>query len=320
MLVILSFSRLLPFVWSFLSFTAAQSNMCGTLGYHEQTKSSYFMGNFFHNGITSTLGLCAAYCKKDARCKTFRYSYWSDADAQYCEFFSTTVALNFTVDRTSPYSYYDIGCSFPPFEETRTTVTYIATIVSTTPAWTTTLTVTNAGATSTSISIQNVTAPTKTVTSTTSTTQTISSTTTRTVTAPIRIGGLIHGHLHSGSLMSVTNCQMSRFRGFAGKRAQTLQEVACIAWLAVMAKILVGYSQYAQNLLSYHRAEFSSRGQCILTVLTKMWDVSKVDSHLCASPSATPDRAPERRSRDYIAQTLRMTPWLSNPITRNDMG
>jgi hypothetical protein len=44
------------------------------------------MSTAFYDGLTSFL-LCSAYCQKDARCESFRYSYWSDADSQYCEFF-----------------------------------------------------------------------------------------------------------------------------------------------------------------------------------------------------------------------------------------
>jgi len=44
------------------------------------------MGNFFWKGPT-TFALCALYYKKDApKCKSFQYSYFSDATGQYCEF------------------------------------------------------------------------------------------------------------------------------------------------------------------------------------------------------------------------------------------
>lgn len=45
------------------------------------------MGNFFFKA-PSVFALCADFCKRDyPRCKSFRYSYYSDADSQYCEFF-----------------------------------------------------------------------------------------------------------------------------------------------------------------------------------------------------------------------------------------
>jgi hypothetical protein len=51
---------------------------------HETLMTNY-MGNFFYRG-PDTFALCASYCKSDpTRCKAFRYSYWADADAQYCE-------------------------------------------------------------------------------------------------------------------------------------------------------------------------------------------------------------------------------------------
>lgn len=66
---------------------ANAANICGKVGSHDSTKISYYMGNFFYKGPT-TFALCASYCKQDgAKCKSFRYSYWADAAAQYCEFF-----------------------------------------------------------------------------------------------------------------------------------------------------------------------------------------------------------------------------------------
>jgi hypothetical protein len=44
------------------------------------------MGNFFYKA-SSTFALCADFCKNDQRCRSFRYSYFADADGQYCEFF-----------------------------------------------------------------------------------------------------------------------------------------------------------------------------------------------------------------------------------------
>lgn len=81
--------RFLLVILSFALSAAAQGNLiCGSVGYHDEVNLSYYMGNFFYNGLTS-FTLCAAYCQKDSRCEAFRYSYWSDADAQYCEFFNT---------------------------------------------------------------------------------------------------------------------------------------------------------------------------------------------------------------------------------------
>lgn len=68
-----------------LSAATAQSLLCGTLGYHNENVS-YYMGNFFYNALSS-FTLCAAFCVQDDRCQGFRYSYWDDADTQYCEFF-----------------------------------------------------------------------------------------------------------------------------------------------------------------------------------------------------------------------------------------
>jgi hypothetical protein len=70
-----------------LSSSVLAANICGTIGIHNGTKISYYMGNFFYKGPTS-FALCALYCKKDTgRCKSFRYAYYSDAAGQYCEFF-----------------------------------------------------------------------------------------------------------------------------------------------------------------------------------------------------------------------------------------
>ncbi|KAJ4990898.1 hypothetical protein SVAN01_03687 [Stagonosporopsis vannaccii] len=107
---------------------AAQDVPCGTTGYHDQLNVSWFMGNFFYNG-SPTLNLCASYCKKNQSCKAFRYSNWRDADAQYCEFFATSIAPNFKLDARSPYSYYDVGCVLPPFEDPVTTPS-VSTLIS----------------------------------------------------------------------------------------------------------------------------------------------------------------------------------------------
>jgi len=75
------------YLLAFATSALAANNICGTVGIHDPDKISYYMGNFFYKGPT-TFALCASYCKKDVpRCKSFRYSYYSDAAAQYCEFF-----------------------------------------------------------------------------------------------------------------------------------------------------------------------------------------------------------------------------------------
>jgi hypothetical protein len=73
------------YVLAFAS-SAIADDICGAVGYHDPDKISYYMGNFFYKGPT-TFALCASYCMKDDPCKAFRYSYFSDAAAQYCEFF-----------------------------------------------------------------------------------------------------------------------------------------------------------------------------------------------------------------------------------------
>jgi hypothetical protein len=63
------------------------AQICGDVGTYDYAGTTYYMGNFFFKA-PSTFSLCADFCKKDyPRCKSFRYSYYSDADAQYCEFF-----------------------------------------------------------------------------------------------------------------------------------------------------------------------------------------------------------------------------------------
>jgi hypothetical protein len=78
------------FHWLFAFTTnVIAANVCGTIGIHDSDKISYYMGNFFYKGSTITVTLCASYCKKEAgNCKSFRWSYWADAAAQYCEFFN----------------------------------------------------------------------------------------------------------------------------------------------------------------------------------------------------------------------------------------
>ncbi|KAF1921590.1 hypothetical protein BDU57DRAFT_563622 [Ampelomyces quisqualis] len=91
------------------------ANICAVKGMHDTEKLSFYMLNFFSKG-PSTFALCASWCKNDsAKCKSFRYSYWSDAAAQYCEFFEYGLEGNITADSNSPYWYYDIGCAFPTY-------------------------------------------------------------------------------------------------------------------------------------------------------------------------------------------------------------
>jgi hypothetical protein len=79
-------SSILLHLLTLVTSTAA-ANVCGTLGVHDPDKISYYMGNSFYKGPTS-FALYASHCKKDApRCRSFRWSYPSDAAAQYCEFF-----------------------------------------------------------------------------------------------------------------------------------------------------------------------------------------------------------------------------------------
>ncbi|RMZ71075.1 hypothetical protein GMOD_00005575 [Pyrenophora seminiperda CCB06] len=93
-------------------------SLCGQRGISNDTLLPVYMGNFFYRGPT-TFALCASYCKSAApTCRSFRYSYWADADAQYCEFFKYKLEGNVTEDDTQPYWYYDIDCAFPPYAET----------------------------------------------------------------------------------------------------------------------------------------------------------------------------------------------------------
>lgn len=75
--------------FSLLLFTssAAAAQICGGVGSYNSSTTFFYMSNFFSKAA-STFGLCADFCKSSyPSCKSFRYSYWSDADAQYCEFF-----------------------------------------------------------------------------------------------------------------------------------------------------------------------------------------------------------------------------------------
>ncbi|EDU48869.1 predicted protein [Pyrenophora tritici-repentis Pt-1C-BFP] len=96
---------------------------CGLVSTINDTLLPVYMGNFFYRGPT-TFALCALYCKNAApRCQSFRYSYWSDADAQYCEFYEYGLDGNATADDAQPYWYYDIDCAFPPYAETTISTT-----------------------------------------------------------------------------------------------------------------------------------------------------------------------------------------------------
>jgi hypothetical protein len=67
---------------------AEASQVCGDVGTFDYAgNTTYYMGNFFFKA-PSTFAFCADFCKKDfPQCKSFRYSYDMEADAQYCEFF-----------------------------------------------------------------------------------------------------------------------------------------------------------------------------------------------------------------------------------------
>ncbi|KAF2261296.1 hypothetical protein CC78DRAFT_608422 [Lojkania enalia] len=147
----------------------AKAAVCGDRGSHDFSKQSFYMGNFFF-GAPSTFSLCADFCKKDApRCKSFRYSYYSDANSQYCEYFENymtrmesqtrkreqvatvmqiprlTTTSNepstwFTPQSDEPYYYFDMDCiGFPEYNtpsanaaSTTTTSTAISRITVTT--------------------------------------------------------------------------------------------------------------------------------------------------------------------------------------------
>lgn len=81
-ILLLSWATLVTFVRQ-----GEAGQICGDIGTHNYTGTTYYMGNFFFKA-PSTFALCADFCKNDyPRCKSFRYSYYSDADAQYCEYF-----------------------------------------------------------------------------------------------------------------------------------------------------------------------------------------------------------------------------------------
>jgi hypothetical protein len=76
--------------YTFLSLatSAIAATICGTKG-TDSTNISFYMSSAVYKGPTA-FALCASYCKNDpGRCKSFRYSYWSDAAAQYCEFYES---------------------------------------------------------------------------------------------------------------------------------------------------------------------------------------------------------------------------------------
>ncbi|KZM18925.1 hypothetical protein ST47_g9949 [Ascochyta rabiei] len=133
----------LHLIFGFLSLVCLTSaaSICGTVGYHNETTLSFYMGNFFYSA-PSTFTLCAAFCKTDTRCESFRYS--SDSTNQFCEFFDASLSAYFTPDSTSPYYYYDIDCPFPPFGSA--SVISAVTTTSTPPASTSTGTTTTRAA------------------------------------------------------------------------------------------------------------------------------------------------------------------------------
>lgn len=76
--------------WAIVGLLVRRSEadqICGEIGTNAYNGTTYYMGNFFFKA-PSTFALCSDFCKNDyPRCKSFRYSYYSDADSQYCEFF-----------------------------------------------------------------------------------------------------------------------------------------------------------------------------------------------------------------------------------------
>lgn len=70
------------------------ANVCCTIGIHNDTKISYYMGKFFYKG-PSIFSVCALYCKQDTRRrKNFRHYYYLDVTAQYCKFFNNSCNQN----------------------------------------------------------------------------------------------------------------------------------------------------------------------------------------------------------------------------------
>ena len=77
-------------IWILSAFCirhAEAAVICGNLGSIDSSVTTFYMGNFFFKA-PSTFAFCGDFCKVDSRCRSFRYSYFADADAQYCEFFS----------------------------------------------------------------------------------------------------------------------------------------------------------------------------------------------------------------------------------------
>ncbi|KAF9736498.1 hypothetical protein PMIN01_04277 [Paraphaeosphaeria minitans] len=128
---------LLSLTWITLGALVGQveaAQICGDVGTHSAKGTTFYMGNFFFKA-PSTFPLCADFCKKDyPRCKSFRYSYYSDAGAQYCEFFPEFLETFFISDNTQPYYYYDVDCAFPSYAvaETLTQLTTATIALSTT--------------------------------------------------------------------------------------------------------------------------------------------------------------------------------------------
>ncbi|CBX96695.1 hypothetical protein IAQ61_005443 [Plenodomus lingam] len=110
----MSFKSLLPLIL-LLPATISAATVCGLVGTSNPDTLNQYMGNFFYNG-PSNFALCAAWCKNDAtRCRSFRWSYYGDANSQYCEFFEVALDGLVTADDTQPFWYYDVACGFPDF-------------------------------------------------------------------------------------------------------------------------------------------------------------------------------------------------------------
>ncbi|KAF2646032.1 hypothetical protein P280DRAFT_512238 [Massarina eburnea CBS 473.64] len=115
-----SFPFLLTLCMLSLPGSVLAGQLCGNVGTHNYTTTTFYMGNFFYKA-PSTFALCADFCKSDyPRCKSLRYSYYEDADAQYCEFFGDWLENFFIQDSTQPYYYYDVDCGFPTWAITET--------------------------------------------------------------------------------------------------------------------------------------------------------------------------------------------------------
>ncbi|KAL5409459.1 hypothetical protein PMIN06_011693 [Paraphaeosphaeria minitans] len=148
---------LLSLTWITLGALVGQveaAQICGDVGTHSAKGTTFYMGNFFFKA-PSTFPLCADFCKKDyPRCKSFRYSYYSDAGAQYCEFFPEFLETFFISDNTQPYYYYDVDCAFPSYAvaETLTQLTTATIALSTTTSVSVNTTTTTLLSTSTATS------------------------------------------------------------------------------------------------------------------------------------------------------------------------